>query len=501
MKKLRLFFITSLLLLISLFFTPVIHAAGSSKGYMNIYNKNGLVLDVKNSANKNGANIQLWNPTNNRKSQLFSWKYHGKHKYSFISKIGGRYLDVYRGLSSDLPIKSGLNIDIWQGNDPGAQHFCFINAGKNYYYIANYDNRDLVLTAHGAYNGANVTLEKKKQGNPAQMWYFEKANSKPKNPPSNTNTSEYVDAYIATSEGYGLNFRTGSSLNDSVIKVLSRNTKVRVSKNSLKNGYYKAIYNGQKGYLYAKYLSFKPLDMNQPKDPQTELIDAHVIVGSESTLNFRSGPSTSHDILKSLPTNTRVKVYKNSLENGFYKATYKEQKGYLHKDYLVLESDELINGVRKTAPTKNNQYYYSNANIFCASGYGPNKYGWNSEYRAGNCTWYAFGRFYEITGRNIYTDLKISGHAGTWAAQAQKSLAYKQGLYTIGSTPKVGAIGVLQLGRFGHVFIVEKIVNGKVYISESAWGLVNNPNKAYIFKYREMPSSWYNSNLIKYIHK
>lgn len=41
---------------------------------------------------------------------------------------------------------------------------------------------------------------------------------------------------------------------------------------------------------------------------------------------------------------------------------------------------------RTTAPVANNSYYYSSANPFYSAGF------------TGNCTWYAWGRAYEILG-------------------------------------------------------------------------------------------------------
>ncbi len=501
MKKFKVFIIASLLLTLSLL-TSVVYSASDSHGYMNIYNKNGLVLDIKNDENKNGTDIQLWKPINNRDAQLFSWKYYGNHKYSFISKIDGKYINIQRTAASQFNIKSGLNINVWRKNNSEAQRFCFIKARKGGYYIANYNNRNLVLTANGAYNGANVTLEQKKKNDPTQIWYLRKPKNKQKQPPNeqdqsdnteNPSSSKYVDAYIATPKGNGLVFRTGPSSAYSITKSIPRNTKVRIDKNSLKNNYYKAIYNGQNGYLYSRWISFKP--QKADKHP-AKLVDAHVIVGSGNTLDLKIAPSPYYNTVATVPNNTKVKIDENSLKNGYYKATYQGKKGYLDKDYLVLESDKLINGVRKTAPTKNNIYYYSDKNILHKIGYGPwGKYA----RRAGNCTWYALGRFYEANGKNAFRDLKLSGHAGTWATKAKKSLAYKRGLYKISKTPTVGALGVLSFGRFGHVFIVEKIENNKIYISDSSWGNFKDPDSAYIFQYHEMPSSWIHSNRIEYI--
>ena len=120
---------------------------------------------------------------------------------------------------------------------------------------------------------------------------------------------------------------------------------------------------------------------------------------------------------------------------------------------------------RTTQPSKNNKYYNSNINPFVASGYGmfQNK---------GNCTAYAYGRFYEI----IESKPKLStSNAENWYTKAD---GYKRG-----KTPKVGAVICWRKGQAGkssdgagHVGIVEEIKsNGDIVISNSGW-------KSFIFK-------------------
>ena len=73
---------------------------------------------------------------------------------------------------------------------------------------------------------------------------------------------------------------------------------------------------------------------------------------------------------------------------------------------------------RFTAPSHGDKHYYSNENIFYACGYGMP-----------NCTAYAWGRLYELTGKR-YTAL--TGNAEDFIASAVRA-----GLKT-GNTPKLG---------------------------------------------------------------
>ena len=106
-------------------------------------------------------------------------------------------------------------------------------------------------------------------------------------------------------------------------------------------------------------------------------------------------------------------------------------------------------------------YYYTNNNIFYRSGYGPNQVRRSDgKYVTGNCTWYAYGRASEILGKTFNTAFR-------WDASKWWDINKQGNYYPYGSTPKVGAIACYST----HVAVVEKVVNGKPYVSESSWTL------------------------------
>lgn len=122
---------------------------------------------------------------------------------------------------------------------------------------------------------------------------------------------------------------------------------------------------------------------------------------------------------------------------------------------------------RTTAPSGDNKYYYNdNYNPFPAKGI--------------NCTWYAWGRAYELLG--YYPNL-CRRDAREWWQYNINTNAFPRGY-----EPKVGAIACWSYGSLGHVAVVEKIENGIVYTSSSSIGWdPNNPipwkNGAYPFRY------------------
>lgn len=106
---------------------------------------------------------------------------------------------------------------------------------------------------------------------------------------------------------------------------------------------------------------------------------------------------------------------------------------------------------RLSAPASSNKYYYSDINVFYKYGYGMP-----------NCTAYAYGRAYEI----LKKEPKLSwGNAEDWYGYNKSN-----GYYSCGKTPKLGAIACWSYdGGGGHVAVVEKIENGKITFSNSAW--------------------------------
>lgn len=108
---------------------------------------------------------------------------------------------------------------------------------------------------------------------------------------------------------------------------------------------------------------------------------------------------------------------------------------------------------RLTAPAYSNKYFYnSDYNVFQKYGYG-----------LPNCTAYAYGRAYEILGK----EPKLSWNgAGQWYDYNRSN-----GYYKYGSTPKVGAIACWCYSGGGHVAVVEQIdSNGNMTLSNSEWG-------------------------------
>ena len=87
----------------------------------------------------------------------------------------------------------------------------------------------------------------------------------------------------------------------------------------------------------------------------------------------------------------------------------------------------------------------------------------------GNCTGYAYGRFGECAGRNIYNDFYIIGLGGNTDAQNWIYNTWPDQTVTSGSIDlQLGDILVYG-GNFGHVEIVEAISGNSITTSYSVW--------------------------------
>ncbi|MFL1468334.1 SH3 domain-containing protein [Paraclostridium bifermentans] len=148
---------------------------------------------------------------------------------------------------------------------------------------------------------------------------------------SNNNTNETktigkTKVVTATS----LNVRSGPSTSNGVIGSLKENDKVEVISES--NGWSKVKFSGKEGYVSSAYLK----DSNggntgggsenpNPTPGKTKVVTA-------TSLNVRSGPSTSNSVIGSLKQNDKVEVISES--NGWSKVKFSGKEGYVSSTYL-----------------------------------------------------------------------------------------------------------------------------------------------------------------------
>lgn len=247
-----------------------------------------------------------------------------------------------------------------------------------------------------------------------------------KNSGNDKNDSKAKVGYVCTNSD-SLNVRLESNPSSNIIGAVAKDAEVKIIGEE-ENGFFPTMINEKKGWISAQWISFE-----KPKS-----LNASTISNSNSKVDIAS-------------TNT---------------------------DNLNLKDDSLGKGlIRDTEPSLDNKHYYSDDNLFYKIRLSPPFYS-GGDLIKGNCTWYAFGRAWEIVGTKP-SDAGFIGNAYEWWEANKKS-----GKYEYGSEPRVGAIAVWKSdlpnsGGCGHVAIVEKIKDNKIYISESMW-------HGATFKYREI---------------
>ncbi|WP_255993109.1 SH3 domain-containing protein [Clostridium perfringens] len=154
-----------------------------------------------------------------------------------------------------------------------------------------------------------------------------------------------------------LNVRSGASTSSKVIGSLSGNSKVTIV--GEEGAFYKIEYKGSHGYVAKEYIKDVTGSNNSnqgtttPEKPSTpESTQKTGIVNVSSSLNVRSGASTSSKVIGSLSGNSKVTIVGE--EGSFYKIEYKGSHGYVAKEYIkdITGSNNNSNQGTTTTPEK-----------------------------------------------------------------------------------------------------------------------------------------------------
>ncbi|MGU8451943.1 SH3 domain-containing protein [Clostridium perfringens] len=155
-----------------------------------------------------------------------------------------------------------------------------------------------------------------------------------------------------------LNVRSSASTSSKVIGSLSGNTKVTIV--GEEGAFYKIEYKGYHGYVAKEYVKdvTESNNSNQgtqtPEKPSTpESTEKTGIVNVSSSLNVRSGASTSSKVIGSLSGNTKVTILGE--EGAFYKIEYKGSHGYVAKEYIKDIKDEVVTEPEKPSNPENSK--------------------------------------------------------------------------------------------------------------------------------------------------
>ena len=130
-----------------------------------------------------------------------------------------------------------------------------------------------------------------------------------------------------------LNVRSGASTSASIIGTLKNGANVDITGES--GNWYKINYSGKVGYVSKNYVKkgTTPQSQQKPEEkPQTETKVTGTVTGITTTLNIRSGASTSASIIGTLKNGAKVEITGES--GNWYKINYNGRVGYVSKDYV-----------------------------------------------------------------------------------------------------------------------------------------------------------------------
>ncbi|MGV1057322.1 SH3 domain-containing protein [Clostridium perfringens] len=176
--------------------------------------------------------------------------------------------------------------------------------------------------------------------------------------PEKPSTPESTEKTGIVNVSSSLNVREGASTSSKVIGSLSGNTKVIIV--GEEGAFYKIEYKGSHGYVAKEYIKdvTESSNSNQgtqtPEKPSTpESTEKTGIVNVSSSLNVRSGASTSSKVIGSLSGNTKVTIVGE--EGAFYKIEYKGSHGYVAKEYIKDIKDEVVTEPEKPSNPENSK--------------------------------------------------------------------------------------------------------------------------------------------------
>lgn len=131
-------------------------------------------------------------------------------------------------------------------------------------------------------------------------------------------TTAFADTEYRTITSDSVNFRSGPSTSYSSIGKFNKDDKVEYLGES--GSWIKVKYSSKTGYVYGNYVG---------KDTSSTTTTKYV---NTSSLNVRSGASTSYSVIGKLSKGSKVEVISTS--NGWSKIKYNGQTGYVSSKYL-----------------------------------------------------------------------------------------------------------------------------------------------------------------------
>lgn len=145
-----------------------------------------------------------------------------------------------------------------------------------------------------------------------------------------------------------LRLRSEPSLSSSTLAFLPEGTVVSVHEQL--DGWYKVVYHDMTGYVSGEYLVYTPGTVSEgdgesdgsdiQQEPEETKIEGTI---SGNDVYFRSGPSTSADVIGTFAKGTVVEIVSSA--DGWCEIIYDGRSGYVSADYIVAKGEEIKRGI------------------------------------------------------------------------------------------------------------------------------------------------------------
>lgn len=135
--------------------------------------------------------------------------------------------------------------------------------------------------------------------------------------PQSTSSTSVIAVGIVQDD---VNLRKKASTKSDVLTTLSKGTTVSIL--AEKDGWYQVSYGGKKGYMSADFVS---------SETSSSDVKGYAKVTTD-VLNMRDKPNTDGNVVAAVSENEYVKL--TGFENGWYKVSYDDYKGYMSGDFL-----------------------------------------------------------------------------------------------------------------------------------------------------------------------
>lgn len=150
--------------------------------------------------------------------------------------------------------------------------------------------------------------------------------------------TETVTVKIGEVTANVLNMRSGAGTTNSVVGTLNKGDKVVVLEE--KNDWANIDFNGKKGWVSSDFLTIKVTEKETTTPPVQEVKKQYKV--NATSLNLRTGPSTSESILTAIPNGTVLSILES--KNDWSKVTYNGKTGWVSTEFLKVVVTSTPNG-------------------------------------------------------------------------------------------------------------------------------------------------------------